>query len=159
MTERPQPLGATDAVVIERTFDAPIELVWKMWTDGDEFASWYGPPGAQIPVANLDVRVGGQRLVCMEMTTPDGPMRMWFGGEHTTVNPPTHLSYTERITDEHGIATDDSHATEVHVELSTINGNTRMVMTHMGIPSDSPGATGWHMAFDKLSTRLTREAN
>jgi hypothetical protein len=29
-----------------------------------------------------------------------------------------------------------------------------MVMTHAGIPSDSPGAVGWAMAFDKLARRL-----
>jgi uncharacterized protein YndB with AHSA1/START domain len=154
MTVRPNSTEAADAVVIERTFDAPVELVWRMWTDGTEFAAWYGPPGAEIPDAELDVRVGGRRLVCMAMTTPDGPMRMWFGGEHTIVEPPKLLSYTEQITDEHGVPTGDAHTTEVTVELLAVEGGTRMVMTHAGIPSDSPGATGWQMAFDKLATRL-----
>jgi uncharacterized protein YndB with AHSA1/START domain len=146
----------TDAVVIERTFDAPLDLVWRMWTAGDEFASWYGPPGAAIPVAELDVRVGGKRLVCMEVTTPDGPMRMWFGGEHTTVEPPTRLGYTEQVTDENGVAASGSHATQVLVELTEVDGGTRVVMRHVGIPSDSPGAAGWRSAFDKLSGRLAQ---
>jgi uncharacterized protein YndB with AHSA1/START domain len=157
MTAQPNASFDADAVVIERTFDAPLELVWQMWTDADDFASWYGPPGAQIPVADLDVRVGGRRLICMEMTTPDGPMRMWFGGEHTTVEPPTHLVYTEQVTDEHGIATTEEHATEVSVELSSVDGRTRMVMTHLGIPSNSPGAAGWQMAFDKLTALLEKD--
>jgi hypothetical protein len=29
-----------------------------------------------------------------------------------------------------------------------------MVMTHVGIPSDSPGAAGWAMAFDKLAVHV-----
>ena len=41
----------TDVVVIERDFDAPPEVVWRMWTDSQEFAAWYGPPGATIPTA------------------------------------------------------------------------------------------------------------
>lgn len=155
MTVQPNAPGAADAVVIERTFDAPIELVWRMWTDGNEFASWYGPAGAEIPVAELDAHVGGRRLVCMTVTTPDGPMRMWFGGEHTAVEPPTRLSYTEQVTDEHGVPTGDGHATEVTVELAAVDGGTRMVMTHAGIPSGSPGAVGWQMAFDKLTARLS----
>jgi hypothetical protein len=29
-----------------------------------------------------------------------------------------------------------------------------MVMTHVGIPGDSPGAAGWAMALDKLAARV-----
>ena len=154
MSRHIETTDSTDAVVIERTFDAPVDLVWRMWTDGDEFARWYGPSGATIPVADIDARIGGQRRVCMEMTTPDGPMRMWFGGEHRTVDAPTLLVYTEQITDELGTPAPDGHLTEVRVELSARDGRTRMVMTHLGIPSDSPGAIGWTMAFDKLTAAL-----
>jgi uncharacterized protein YndB with AHSA1/START domain len=157
MTDDRERAGADDVVVIERTFDAPTELVWQMWTDGEQFARWYGPPGAVIPVAELDVRVGGRRRVCMEMQTPDGAMRMWFGGEHLAVDAPTLLVYTEQITDEAGAPT-DQHLTEVRVELAPDAGGTHMVMTHTGIAPDSPGATGWQMAFDELAARLALPA-
>ncbi|NJO35786.1 MAG: SRPBCC domain-containing protein [Rhodospirillales bacterium] len=85
MTDRTQP---RDAVVIERTLDAPIALVWQMWTDPVHFAAWYGPTGATIPTARLDVRVGGSRLVCMEMHTPGGVRQMWFTGEYREVVEP-----------------------------------------------------------------------
>ena len=62
--------GAQDAVVIERSFDAPVELIWQMWTDPRHFRAWYGPEGATIPAAQMDVQVGGGRLVCMEVPTP-----------------------------------------------------------------------------------------
>ncbi len=93
---------ATDSVVIERSFDAPIDLIWQMWTDPEHFAAWYGPTGARIPVATMDVRVGGSRLVCMEMTTPNGDMQMWFTGEYLEVTPPVRLVYTESMCDEEG---------------------------------------------------------
>ena len=63
MAERHESDGA---VRIERTFDAPAELVWRMWTDPGHFSAWYGPTGATIPVATMDVRVGGRRLVCTD---------------------------------------------------------------------------------------------
>jgi hypothetical protein len=44
--------------------------------------------------------------------------------------------------------------TEVRVELEGVGGRTKMVMTHAGIPADSPGAAGWAMAFDKLAARV-----
>jgi hypothetical protein len=46
--------------------------------------------------------------------------------------------------------------TEVRVELENVDGRTKMVVTHAGIPSDSPGAAGWAMAFDKLAVQLER---
>jgi hypothetical protein len=47
--------------------------------------------------------------------------------------------------------------TEVTVELHDLGGRTRMVLTHVGIPSDSPGATGWVMALSKLAAHLQAE--
>lgn len=151
------------AVVIERTFDAPVDVVWRMWTDPDHFAAWYGPNGATIPVVDTDVRVGGRRRVCMEMQTPGGPMRMWFVGEYREVVENRRLVYTESMSDEHGTVLSAAQAglpdgtpatTRIVVELEDLGTRTRMVMTHEGIPEDSPGAVGWNMAFDKLADRL-----
>lgn len=146
--------------VIERTFDAPVGVVWQMWTVPEHFQSWYGPAGATVPVAKMDVRVSGSRLVCMEVEGPDGPMQMWFTGEYLEVVEERRLVYTEVLADEPGTpiaAGADAGAhevTEVRVELSEVDGGTRMVMTHLGIPAGSPGEMGWTMAFDKLGTRL-----
>lgn len=94
--------SSEDAVVIERMLDAPVELIWQMWTDPEHFAAWYGPDGATIPVARMDVRVGGTRLVSMQVQTPRGAMTMWFTGEYLEVVPGKHLVYTESMSDENG---------------------------------------------------------
>ena len=150
----------TDSVVIERILDAPVELVWKMWTEPEHFAAWYGPMGATIPVANLDLQVGGTRHVCMAMETPNGPMQMWFVGAYTEIVPHSRLVYTESMGDEDGntlspaemgMPEGSPETTEVIVELESIDGKTKMTMTHVGVPADSPGAGGWGMAFDKLA--------
>ena len=155
--------SSADAVVIERIVDAPSSLVWQMWTDPEHFKAWYGPEGATIPVAKMDVRVGGTRLVCMEVQTPNGPMRMWFTGEYREVIENERLIYTESMSDENGDVSAPSDmgmpaghpmTTEVRVELNDIGGRTKMVLTHVGIPRDSPGAAGWEMALDKLAAYL-----
>lgn len=153
--------ASQDAVVIERTFDAPVDLIWKMWTDPEHFKAWYGPDGAVVPVAKMDVRVGGTRLVCMEMATPGGPMQMWFAGEYREVIENQRLVYTDTMSDEHGNASPppgmpDMHpaTTEVRVELEEVEGRTKMVVTHVGIPAGSPGAGGWAMALDKLDAHV-----
>lgn len=152
---------ASQDVVIERTFDAPVELVWQLWTDPEHFKEWYGPGGATIPVAEMDVRVGGKRLLCMAMDTPGGPMEMWFTGEYLEVVAHERLVFTDSMSDEHGDVLSAAEAgmpeghpttTQVTVELEAIgNGSTRMVLTHAGVPAGSPGAAGWHMALDKLA--------
>jgi uncharacterized protein YndB with AHSA1/START domain len=159
--------AASPAVVIERLFDAPVELIWQLWTVPEHFKAWYGPGGATIPVAKMDVRVGGTRLVCMELRSPRGPMQMWFTGEYREVVENHRLVYTESISDEQGkvpsasdASTPGSHpvTTEVRVELQDVGGRTKMVLTHVGIPEDSPGAAGWAMALDKLSTHAEAQA-
>ena len=159
---------SANAVVIERSFNAPIGLIWKMWTDPEHFKAWYGPHGATIPVAKFDLSVGGSRFVGMEMTTPNGPMRMWFTGEHLVVDEPERLVYTESMSDEDGnmqspasVGMPEGHptTTEVRVALEAADARTRMVLTHAGSPSESPGAMGWNMAIDKLATYVDAQVN
>ncbi|WP_436794914.1 SRPBCC family protein [Actinospongicola halichondriae] len=156
--------GPSKDVVIERSFDASIERVWALWTDPVHFAQWYGPTGASIPVAEMDVREGGSRLICMEMQTPGGLMQMWFTGEYLEVAPHGRLVYTEAMCREDGTVLTAAEAgmaeghpttTRVTVELVDDGGKTHMTMTHAGVPADSPGAAGWTMAIDKLATLLT----
>jgi len=155
--------GSQDAVVIERILEGPVDLVWQMWTEPEHFKAWYGPTGASVPVANLDVRVGGSRLVCMAMETPNGPMQMWFTGEFREVVANHRLVYTDSMSDEDGnvlspadMGMPEGHpeTTEVIVELEDLGDRTKMVMTHVGVPADSGGAGGWAMAFDKLADHI-----
>jgi len=149
----------TKDVTIERTFDAPIDLIWSMWTEAEHFARWYGPTGASIPKAEMDVSIGGRRFIAMEMQTPDGPMKMHFAGEYREIQPKTRLVYTEAMADadgnlmtaeQMGMPEGSPMETSVVVELSEVDGGTHVVMTHVGVPADSPGAMGWNMAIDKL---------
>jgi len=151
-------LSKEDAVVIDRVFEASMDLVWDMWTDPNHFKNWYGPNGFSIPVAEMDLRVGGKRLICM--SSPDGKMKMWTTGEYTEINPKTRLSYTESPSDDKGnIMSAESMGmpegypttTEVIVVLEDVNGHTKMTMTHAGVPASSGAGGGWNQAFDKLA--------
>lgn len=151
-------MNTADAVVIERIFDAPPELIWQMWTEPDHFQNWYGPTGFSVPVAEMDLRVGGRRLVCM--TSPDGGMKMWTVGTYTEIVPNKRLVYTESPSDENGNIVSPSAmgmpdgypmTTEVTVLLEDLDGRTRMVMTHAGVPAGSGADGGWNQAFDKLA--------
>ncbi len=151
-----------DAVVIERIFDAPVDLIWQMWVQPEHFQKWYGPEGFTVPVAKMDVRVGGKRLVCMETQTPDGSMKMWTTGEYIEVVPNMRLVYTDSMADENGNVVspsaqgmDDTEyptTTEVTVMLEDLGGRTKMVMTHAGVPAAEQGANkAWKQSFAKMA--------
>jgi len=160
-----RPASTRDVLVITRQFDIPVEVIWQMWTDPDEFSAWYGPKGSTILVENWDLRIGGARRVRMTVETPRGPMDMWLAGEPHAIVENAHLAYTEYVPDDDqgrpASLTEgrpDAHpVTEVRVDLADVGGATQMTLTHVGIPADSPGAVGWKMALDKLATHV-REA-
>lgn len=152
-----------DAIVIERTFDAPVDLIWAMWTHPAHFQNWYGPSGFTVPVAEMDVRVGGKRLVCMEMQRPDGSMKMWTTGEYIEVVSNRRLVYSESMADEHGNVMSASDmgmpegspmTTEVTVLLEDLGGRTKMIMTHAGMPASQGASSGWEQAFAKMAGYL-----
>ena len=79
--------------------------------------------------------------------------------EDSSVVSNERLVYTDSMADENGnvvspsaMGMPDEHpaTTEVTVLLEALDGRTKMVMTHAGIPADSDGAGGWAQAFDKL---------
>jgi uncharacterized protein YndB with AHSA1/START domain len=53
-------------LVITRTFNAPRELVFKVWTTAEHLKHWWGPTGFEIIVSNADIRPGGTFHYCMK---------------------------------------------------------------------------------------------
>jgi hypothetical protein len=49
--------------------------------------------------------------------------------------------------------------TRIVVELDDQSDRTKMVVTHVGVPADSPGAQGWHAALDTFAARLATTAS
>jgi uncharacterized protein YndB with AHSA1/START domain len=144
---------------MERTVNAPIADVWAMWTRSELFSQWYGPNGMTIPVAEMDVRPGGRRKICMDMKMPDRTMTMWFSGEYIDVTEPTRLAYTESMCDADGNLIDPQtmgmpaghpEVTEIIVELEDVGGKTQLTLTHVGVLAGSRGAGGWAQAIEKL---------
>lgn len=57
-------------ITINRTFNAPIELVWEAWTQAEHIAKWWSPKGIETKVIEHDFRVGGKWKYIMPM--PNG---------------------------------------------------------------------------------------
>jgi uncharacterized protein YndB with AHSA1/START domain len=58
-------------VVLERTYAAPVEELWKLWTTKQGFESWWGPEGFRAEVHTLEARVGGILHYAMIADAPE----------------------------------------------------------------------------------------
>jgi uncharacterized protein YndB with AHSA1/START domain len=78
-------------LVMERVFDAPRELIWKVITDPERITNWWGPHGYTTTVVEMDVRPGG-RWRYIQHTT--GGEDVPFKGEYLEVVPPERVVQT-----------------------------------------------------------------
>ena len=63
-------MAETLDLVLERTLDAPVDLVWKAYTDPEHLKRWFAPRPYEISEIELDLRPGG--IFRIRMTGPDG---------------------------------------------------------------------------------------
>lgn len=77
-------------IIMSRIFDAPLELVWKVWTQKEHVAYWFGPR-EDNEVVEYDVRTGGKWRVISTMG--DGT-RIVFFGTYLAVEPKTMIRNT-----------------------------------------------------------------
>ena len=103
-------------IVMERTLEAPIARVFAAWTDPALMSRWYCPNPAWEIAVERDLRVGGDYTVSM------GPHDVV--GRYTAIEEPTLLEFTWRW------AEFDHAPSLVRVELSEVDGRTRLVLTH-----------------------------
>lgn len=57
-------------ITIKKTFNAPIALVWKAWSDPQHIAKWWNPRGEGTTIVAHSFKVGGKWKYSMLM--PNG---------------------------------------------------------------------------------------
>lgn len=90
-------------IIIERIFEAPVERVWRAWTDPEMIKKWWGPEGFTAPSIKNDLRVGGKYVYAMH--GPAGTefdKDMYSGGEYKEIVPNEKLVMTDYFCDENG---------------------------------------------------------
>ena len=87
----------TFEVIITRVFDAPIEEVWKAWSDSSYVTRWWGPTGFTSPSAEMDFRVGGASLVCMRAPAEYGGQDMYHTWTYTRIDPHERIEFVSNF--------------------------------------------------------------
>ena len=57
-------------LTIEKTFNAPLKLVWEAWSQPEHIGQWWGPKGMETKVIVHEFKVGGHWKYVMQM--PNG---------------------------------------------------------------------------------------
>jgi uncharacterized protein YndB with AHSA1/START domain/ketosteroid isomerase-like protein len=86
-------------LVLTRTFDAPRELVFQVWTDPKHLALWWGPDGFTNPVCEVDARVGG--AIRIDMRAPSGAVYP-MSGTFEEISEPERLVFISSALDANG---------------------------------------------------------
>lgn len=82
---------------IARTFDAPIEQVYEMWTDPAHLSQWLPPTGATMRFLRAEPRVGGSSFYAM--TFPGGET-LYGLLNYIALDPPARIAYAQQFCDE-----------------------------------------------------------
>lgn len=148
--------GARPNLHMQRTFDAPRDLVWKAWTSPETMVLWLGPVEWPAVHVTQDLRVGGAWRACLR--SPDTGQDLWQGGVYREIVPPERLVFTFKWDDAH----EDGPPVDTLVSVvfrETDDGRTRMDFTHEGLKSEQSltgHKHGWTSTLDRLEAFLAR---
>ena len=149
-------------LTLERTYEAPIDLVWRAWTDPKMVVQWWAPNGVTNEVNEWDVQPGGKLDLVMIAGKDLGALagQRWpMNGEFKEVEQPSKLSFTGNAI---------LNGKEVMQHLTTVtlveeDGKTHMTV-HIHVTKAIPEAEGalrgmemgWNQQVDKLGNFLQK---
>ncbi|HEX3656874.1 MAG TPA: SRPBCC family protein [Pirellulales bacterium] len=161
--------------VITRTFDAPLDVMFQMWSDPQHFSKWLPPTGFEMQFIRSDIRLGGSTFYFMTGKGPAGEVKMYGRAEYLQIEQPGRLVYTQQFCDDqenvtrHPMSPTWPATMQTTVELAA-EGTDR---TRVTVSWEPHGATtreeletfikakggmtqGWTGSFDKLESYLEK---
>jgi len=158
--------------VINRTFDAPIDVMFEMWTNPQHVARWMPPTGFEMQYIRVDMRPGGSGFYCM---TGGGGMKMYGRAEYLKIERPDRIVYTQQFCDENEkVSRHPMAPTWPETMLTTVQlteegpDRTRVTVTwephgkttreelETFIKAKAGMSGGWTGSFDKLEAALSK---
>lgn len=137
---------ANNSVKLHRVFAAPVEKVFKAFTDADALASWIPPYGFVGKVHRMDFKIGGSyKMSFTNFTTGSSHS---FGGDYLEIVPNELLKYTDKFDDPN--LPGEMITT---IEFKKVLCGTELFATQEGIPDVIPTEIyylGWQESLDKL---------
>jgi uncharacterized protein YndB with AHSA1/START domain len=149
-------------LVVTRVFDAPVELVWKAWSDPEHVMRWWGPQGFTSPTCRMDFREGGTTIVHMHAPAFGDLYNTWAYRE---IVPLRRIEFIQQFADEDGrkvdpvelgLPAETREAQDIRnvVTFKAVGGKTEMTVTESGYASDQAlnfSKMGLEQCLDKMA--------
>jgi uncharacterized protein YndB with AHSA1/START domain len=164
--------SGAEKFVINRTFDAPLAVMFDMWTKPDHFSRWLAPTGFEMRFIRSDIRPGGSSFYVMT----GGNVTMYGRAQYLKIEKPGLIIYTQQFCDENErISRHPGAPTWPETMLSTVTltaegpDRTRVTVfweAHGTVTPEELAAfvkeragmtQGWTGSFDKLEKLLLEE--
>lgn len=160
----------TPKFVISRTFNAPLDRVWKAWTEPEQMAQWWGPKGFKADAKSLDLEPGGTFHYLLQ--SPQG-QEMWGRMLFREIVPKEKLVFINSFSDPQGGVTRHPMAPEwpllMHTTISFTEENGKTTVTVEWEPYEASELecetfdkgrdsmqAGWTGTFEKLEGHLDK---
>jgi uncharacterized protein YndB with AHSA1/START domain len=158
--------AGTEDLVVKRIVDAPLEMVWKSWTDPEQVKRWWGPKYYSSPWCKIDLRQGGKYIFCMRAPQNMGGQDSYTAGTYSRIIPMERLEFTQGLADKDGNRIDPAEIgmppdfpSEVHtvIEFRRKGNFTELTITERDWPVGQMfvfSLAGMHQSIDKLAESL-----
>lgn len=92
-------------LVVTRTFDAPVPIVFEAWSTPDLFRQWWVPKSAGMTLVScdMDIRTGGTYRLVFRHPAFDQPMA--FFGTYKEVTANTRIVWTNEESEDGAVTT------------------------------------------------------
>jgi uncharacterized protein YndB with AHSA1/START domain len=157
-----------EELVVTRIIDAPLEMVWKAWTEPEHVMKWWGPKYYTCPSCQIDLREGGKYIFAMRAPAEQGGQDSYTAGVYKKIIPMEYLEFTQGLADKDGnpidprqIGMPPDFPDEI---LTTIVFKPKGEMTELTITEHgwTPGQmyvyslAGMHQSIDKMAAALAK---
>jgi uncharacterized protein YndB with AHSA1/START domain len=159
----------TQDLVITRIIDAPVEKVWKAWTDCEQVKRWWGPKDYTSEKCQLDLRVGGNFIFAMRAPAEQGGGESYTAGVYKNIEVGKLLEFSQYLSDQDGNKIDPAQIgmpADFPKEMTTVvNFKAKGELTELKIRVSGwtegqmyvYALAGWHQSIDKLADALAAQ--
>lgn len=118
-------------LVLERVFNAPRELVFQVFSDGEHLKQWWGPRGWEVTVSKMDFRPGGSWHYCMKCLDRDQGdfygMESWGKSVYQEIEEPEKIVLIDYFSDAEGVITEGMPASTSTITFVEQDGKTKLI--------------------------------